>query len=90
MSNQSISVQWERPLVIGRDDFYYILEYSDGGSVTSRLVINQSEVVSQVITGLKGATDYRITVTVVNGVSVQESVMCEVVATTLEGGILLQ
>ena len=87
-----LDVQWERPAITGRDDFYYVLEYSDGESVGSNLVINQSQVVSQLITGLKPATEYTITVTVVNGVSDQDQGndfkrTCRLTATTVEGGI---
>ena len=89
---QSLNVQWERPEVTGRDDYYYMLEYSDGESVGSNQVINQSQVVSQLITGLKSITDYTITVTVVNGVSDQDKEnefkrTCELAVTTTEGGM---
>ena len=88
---QSLNVQWERPEITGRDDYYYMLQYTDGESVGSNQVINQSQVVSQLITGLKPITEYTITVTVVNGVSDQDKEnefkrMCELMVTTTAGG----
>ena len=92
--DRSLDVQWERPAITGRDDFYYVLEYSDGEVVGSNQVINQSQVVSQLITGLKPATEYTITVTVVNGVSDQDREnefkrRCRLTATTGTATILL-
>ena len=94
IGNQSITVQWEKPIIIGRDDFYYILNYSDGESGGLIQVINQSQVVSQQITTLKPSTEYTITVTVVNGVSNQDienefKRMCRIAVSTLEGGAYL-
>ena len=87
-----MTVEWERPQTIGRDDFYYILGYTDGESVGSNQVINKSQVVSQLITGLKSITEYTIIVTVVNGVSDQDMEnefkrRCELTVTTTEGGM---
>ena len=86
-----MNVQWERPDFTGRDDFYYVLQYTDGESVGSNQVINQSQVVSQLITGLKPVTDYTIILTVVNGVSDQDMEnefrrRCVLAVTTPEGG----
>ena len=91
---QSLNVEWERPEVTGRDNYYYVLQYTDGESVGSNQVINQSQVVSQLITGLKPVTKYTITVTVVNGVSNQDKEnefkrRCELMVTTVEGGIYM-
>ena len=85
-------MRWERPVVTGRSDFYYILEYSDGENEESNQVINQDQVVSQLISGLRPATEYTITVTVVNGVSDQDPGNeivrnCQLKTTTLEAGI---
>ena len=87
----SVNVEWERPHFTGRDDFYYVLQYTDGESVGSNQVINQSQVVSQLITGLKPVTEYTITVIVVNGVSDQDMEnevrrRCALVVATPEGG----
>ena len=89
---QSLKVEWQRPEVTGRDDYYYILQYTDGESVRSNPVINRSQVVPQVISGLKPVTEYTITVTVVNAVSDQDREnefkrRCELVVTTIEGGM---
>ena len=84
-------MQWERPENTGRDDYYYTLQYTDGESVGSNQVVNRSQVVSQLITGLKPVTEYTITVTVANGVSGLDKEnefkrMCELIITTIEGG----
>ena len=89
---QSLTVEWERPQTIGRDDYYYIFQYTDGESFGSNQVINRSQVVSQLIAGLKPITEYTITVTVVNGVSDQDMEnefkrRCELIVTTTEGGM---
>ena len=91
IGERSLTIQWERPAFIGRDDFYYLLEYSEGESTESLQVVNKDQVVSQLITGLKAFTEYTITVTVVNGVSDQDlenefKRICEIKTTTLEGG----
>ena len=85
-------VEWERPTVVGRADYHYILDYSDGENVESLQVVNQSQVVSNLITGLKPVTEYTVTVTTVNGVSDQDEEnqrnrQCQLQITTLEGGI---
>jgi hypothetical protein len=90
-----LTVEWERPEITGRDDYYYVLQYTDGESVGSNQVINRSQVVSQLITGLKPVTKYTIMVTVVNGVSDQDMEnefkrTCELVVTTIEGGSISQ
>lgn len=91
MGDQLLNIYWRRPDITGRDDYYYILAYDDGESVGSHSIINKSQVVSQLITDLKPATEYTITVTVVNGVSDQDKEnefkrMCHLRTTTLEGG----
>ena len=91
MGDQLLNIYWRRPDITGRDDYYYILAYDDGESVGSHSIINKSQMVSQLITDLKPATEYTITVTVVNGVSDQDKEnefkrMCHLRTTTLEGG----
>ena len=93
VGDQLLNVQWRRPDITGRDDYCYILAYDDGESVGSHIVIDNSEVVSQLITDLKPATEYTITVTVVNGVSDQDREnefkrVCHLKTTTLEGGMI--
>ena len=72
MEEQSASISWKRPVKIGRSDFYYIMEYSDGDVVRSDTVINHHRVVHYSVSGLKYATEYTITVTAENGVSDQD------------------
>lgn len=72
---------------VGRDDFYYTVEYSDGDTVGFDTVVNQHRVVHYTIGGLKYATEYTITVTAENGVSDQDPKnehfrMCELRLTT--------
>ena len=91
VGDQLLNVQWRRPDITGRDDYYYILTYDDGKSVGSHSVINKSQVVSQLITDLKPATEYTVTVTLVNGVSDQDKEneckrTCHIRTTTLDGG----
>ena len=84
-----MSVEWNKPSITGRDDYYYTLEYTGGESVK---LINQSQVVSHLITGLKPFTSYTISVTVANGVSDQDKQneserKCTLIATTAEEGL---
>ena len=59
---------------MGRDDFYYIVEYIDEEGIGSSpvRVVTQERVVGYSFGGLKPATEYTITVTVENGVSDQD------------------
>ena len=88
VGSQSLVVQWERPLATDGSNFSYLLEYSDGASVKFHEVVNHSQVVSQVITGLKPATEYIIKVTVVGAVSDENDFRrrCELTASTLDSG----
>ena len=93
IENQSFIVEWERPTIIGREDYHYILSFSDGRSLESFQVINRSQIVSAQISDLKPATQYSVTVTVVNGVSDQDQGNkrrreCRIQVTTLDGGII--
>ena len=72
MEEQNVSISWKRPVQVGRNDFYYIVEYSDCDTVGSDTVVNQHRVVHYTIGGLKYATEYNTTVTVENGVSDQD------------------
>ena len=90
MDEKSVSVSWERPTISGRDDFYYIVEYSDGDSTGSNPVVSLDRVVQYPLSGLTPATDYIITVTVENGVSDRDPQndylrRCELRLTTMEG-----
>ena len=73
----TLTVQWDRPTTIGRDDYYYVVEYSDsdnnGTFITSiDNFRNTATTVTYEITGLTSATEYTIRVSVHNGVSDQD------------------
>ena len=93
IEEQSVSLSWKRPVIIGRDDFYYAVKYSDGETVESNPVVNLRREVHYFIDGLKYATEYTITVTVKNGVSDQDPEnkhlrRCELRLKTQEGSKL--
>ena len=93
MEEQNVSISWKRPIQVGRNDFYYIVEYSSGDTVGSVTVVNQHKVVNFTIGGLKYTTEYNITVRVENGVSDQDPKneylrRCELKFTTQEGSKL--
>ena len=90
IGDQNATISWERPEDVGRDDFYYVLSYSDGERADSFTVVSGDSVVEYTLRGLKPATDYTITVVVENGVSDQQpqsepSRSCQVKLTTNEG-----
>ena len=90
MEEQTVNISWSKPDDTGRDDFYYVVEYSDGESVGSVPVVSEERVVQYSIGGLRPATDYTFTVTVENGVSDQDAQneylrRCELKLTTQEG-----
>ena len=76
---------WEKPFFTGRDDLYYVLEWSVplSPSVLSSLgfsdreingsatIFDRSDTVSHSITGLRPDTPYSVSVTARNGVSDQ-------------------
>ena len=107
LGDRRMDVVWRKPFSTGRDDFYYVLEWSTSlspslltslglsgreinGSVT---IFDQSDAVSQSITGLRPETPYSVSVTARNGVSDQddpgskESSTCQLQGVTLEGNI---
>ena len=85
-SDTSVIIKWNRPEIIGRDDFYYIIKYTDianledslsNDPLSFRLVDSASTVsfrLPSIGSGLelKPNTDYIIKVIVHNGVSDQE------------------
>ena len=84
---------WERPLIIGRDDYFYNIQYSNpdirGSFVqhNANPLITISPVVRYSLSGLRPQTQYTIRLSVLNGVSDQDSVgeegrRSEVMATT--------
>ena len=78
-TNDSVTVTWEKPSVLGRDDFYYTIQYSDPDKTGTFLPakpikINSTESnVSYNITGLRPFTPYTIKVITHNGVSDQDT-----------------
>ena len=75
----SVTIQWTRPEVTGRSDFYYTLQYTDPDNVGVFLTANPMRIVnfalsvSHTITGLQPYTTYTIRVTSHNGVSDQDT-----------------
>ena len=89
----SIRIEWEYPLITGRDDYYYNVHYSDpdqpGTFIRHNVnpLVKTSPLVGYSVSGLRPLTTYIIRVTVLNGVSEQdtegeEGRRCEVSATT--------
>ena len=87
INDTSVIITWNRPEVIGRDDFYYIIKYTDIANfdqnlstdpISARYVNSAPTVflrVPSIASGLelRPNTDYIIKVIVHNGVSDQES-----------------
>ena len=75
----TIKVMWERPLITGRDDYYYNIHYSNpdipGSFVqhNSNPFVATSQVVRYTLSGLRPQTRYTIRLSVLNGVSDQDS-----------------
>ena len=71
--NTTLCAEWERPLVIGRDDFFYVLEISDpavfNGFRHVDNVVNPAPTVEYCIDDLRPNTEYNVRISVVNGVS---------------------
>ena len=75
----TITVMWERPLITGRDDYFYNIQYSNpdipGSFVqhNSNPLVTTSPVVRYSVSGLRPQTRYTIRLSVLNGVSDQDS-----------------
>ena len=89
----TITVMWKRPLTTGRDDYYYNVHHSNPDLQGSFLLhninpfIKTSPLVRYSVSGLRPLTNYTIRVSVLNGVSDQdtsgeEGRRCEVTAIT--------
>lgn len=96
-TDKQIILHWTRPKLTGRNDFYYVLSYDNGESKGEHILQSGNDLdrVVEVISGLKPATTYTVTVTVHNGVSEQDSNnehlrRCQLMTTTKEGRKLKQ
>ena len=70
-TSNSITIEWERPLRIGRPDFYYLVEHSDPDDI-SRYIRHSNDNItatSYIVDGLRPNTSYIIRVSVHNSVS---------------------
>lgn len=89
-TDTQIILKWKKPINTGRNDFYYVIEYSDRETTGKHTIVNQMEYVEEVLSNLKPDTMYTFTVTVKNGVSDQDIGgenlrRCKLTATTMEG-----
>ena len=86
----SITIRWMRPLITGRDDYFYNIHYSSNGTFVRHNrspLIKSSNFVEYTLSGLRVLTDFTVRVSVHNGVSDQdpsgeEQRRCEVNGTT--------
>ena len=89
----TITVMWERPLITGRDDYYYNIYHSNPDLQGSFFLhninplITTSPLVRYSVSGLRPLTNYTIRVSVLNAVSDQDTAgeegrRCEVTAMT--------
>lgn len=89
-----ITIVWEKPEQIGREDFYYTVHYKElagFSGITAGPYINYSDHVEYTVDGLQPSTEYVFRITVHNSVSDQdfeneESRVCETVASTADIG----
>lgn len=76
-NDTSITLEWNRPKITGRNDYYYeivITDTSDGTTTTvDSMYSNNGTTVTYVIHNLKPATRYTIAITTHNGVSGQDN-----------------
>ena len=76
-TNTSITIEWEPPEEIGRDDCYYNVEHSDPNDISKYIQheesINCSDTTMYDVTGLQPITTYIIRISVHNGVSGNDS-----------------
>ena len=97
VTDTSVTVTWTRPVVTGRSDFYYTLQYSDPDNIGAFLPVppqridNQALSVRYTIPELQPNTPYTIRVTSHNGVSDQDTENAalrevDIQVRTMEGG----
>ena len=94
-TSTTVNITWMRPTVIGRDDYFYVVEVSDPERVNAFNVHNSSYRdidlrPNYTVSPLVPHTSYVIRVSVHNGVSDQDPDghlrICEVEVMTLQGG----
>ena len=80
-TNTTITVEWEKPDIIGRPDFYYNIEISDPESISDFILVNtegpfrsDEERIVYGIYNVTPATDYVIKVSTHNDVSAHDYV----------------
>ena len=75
----TVLVEWEQPFITGRDDYYYNVHHSNPDLQGSYLLhninpfIDTSPLVKYSVSGLRPLTNYTIRVSVLNGVSDQDT-----------------
>ena len=75
MTNTSITLQWGKPDDVGRNDYYFVLEYRPIGSIqfiTVPNITDTSDTIIYILSGLTPYTTYDINVIARNGVSDQD------------------
>lgn len=86
---------WEKPDVVGRDDYYFVVKYwtrrSSMKVMTAFKVTQKSSVIVYTLHNLTSYTSYEISVIAANGVSDQDlynecTRTATITAATLEGG----
>ena len=94
VTNTSITLQWEKPDDVGRNDYYFVLEYRPIGSlqfITVSNVTDTSDTIIYILSGLTPYTTYDIHVIARNGVSDQDwydecTRTATISSATLQGG----
>ena len=91
--SRNITLSWTKPTSTGRNDFYYLIDVSDGDTLSRYSFEDRRDRVEEVVGGLRPDTEYTFTVTVHNGVSEQDLRnenlrQCELTMTTEEASKL--
>jgi len=93
-TSTSINIEWDLPLITGRPDFFYNVEYSDPTDISMYIQHNLERITNTTtysVTGLQPVTIYIIRISVHNGVSENDGIndderRRQVSNATLEGG----
>ena len=99
VTDTTVTLAWNRPMIIGRSDFFYKVWHSDPDNIGEFVAVNSNLVdsgasVSYIVSnGLMAFRSYIFRVTTHNGVSDQDRDahlrIREIATTTLEGRMLL-